>query len=266
MKLQEFFTTIKPFLEGRGPYEQAVEALYGEQDSADAKHLAVYGQLCRAKRDEMLSTIFPRCHKLISARKGHSTWEALVEQYCQAHPPTHSSFLFAATAWPGFLGAHAAANQWPAWLGELARFEYEIMAARRAVNAAEDEHSSSLPARLVSTLSVHMYEHDLRSWVTGPEGDRPEAPERRKTTCMFWRNQRLAACVQEVGEIELRILQAVKRGCPDLAAVQRSLDGWPTDLVGQIYTRLEDVGVILSQREVRRAAANDQSSFDDGSL
>ena len=71
MKLDDFFATITPFLQGRAAHAQVAAALYPEDPSGpDAQRLAIYGRFCQGHRLAALDKVFALTQRVVKARQG----------------------------------------------------------------------------------------------------------------------------------------------------------------------------------------------------
>lgn len=248
MKLAELFAAIGPYFEGRRGVAEARELVYGEGGGADAERIAIYGRFCRIHRGESLAGVYELVRAEVEARGGADLWERLHEAYFAARPMHHAELLTNGAGLAEFLGAgEGAASGWaaesglPAWLGELADFEWWEWRTRVAPDDPADEEPASGPLRLASTVEVRPYRFDLVEWIDDVhETDHPAAPRTRDVYVMFWRDQDLDVRREDASVLELLALRAVIEGTTDTPPPAVPARSWAETL-----DDLREAGVIL---------------------
>lgn len=244
MKLQKFFTTIAPFLEGRIPHAEAVKALYGSPEggaggtATDARRLAIYGEFCRTHRFEVIDSIYIHVRRAVLARGGEAAWEALVETFFLRHPMRHFELNTNGAALPEFLGEYVKEQGLPAWLPELADLEWWEWLTDTVPSADEGKG-----LRLAPTAELRPYHWDLVEWMDAEPSERPEAPEARDVLVLFWRDTNLSMRRENTSPEELLVLKAVTEGLA-LGDAARAA-GVPRKRLEATFRDLVDAGILL---------------------
>lgn len=209
MRLADFFRTIEPMLAERASASETARALYGADPGPNGERLAFYQRMCRWRRAETLAGIFPRVHRTIG---DEGRWRQLTTAYFAEAPWTDVKQLPSAAGFPDFLARVRDGEQLPAWLPELADFEWWVLATRVAIDPADDPATG--PLRLAATLEIRPYRFDLVGWVDDLDADAPGPPAPGRFAVLFWRDRDLVACVRSGSEREIRLLAAVRSGAP----------------------------------------------------
>lgn len=208
MRLRGVFEAVEPLLAGRVGAGEAAGALYGEVDSADARRIAIYERFCRAHRFEAVDGVYALCRGAIVAAWSEGVWDAFVEAYFQKHPMRSFELNENGAQLPAFLVEHARAAGWPAWLPELADFEWWEWQTRVALDDPADAGEAG-PLRLGATVELRPYAHDIVGWVDTPRDERAPVPEARDTIVVFWRDRDLDPRRDEAQAIELAVIKSV---------------------------------------------------------
>jgi hypothetical protein len=243
MKLQEFFATVAPFLEGHVEHAEAVRALYGSPSGAhekDAKRLEIYGRFCRVHRFEVVESIYPHCRREMVERLGAAGWAELVEEYFRRHPMQHPEMNANASEFPAFLTAYRAEAPLPEWLPELADLEWWEW---QAWVAPDDEAGGERP-RVASAVELRPYRWDLVSWLDAKD-ERPAEPELQEVLVLFWRNRRERFRRENVTPLELLVLKAVSEGLP-LEELAAQVGGVSSEQLEATLGELVEAGIILA--------------------
>ncbi len=212
MKLQDFFATVGPFLHGRASHADTVRTLYGAPQGraeVDARRLAIYGRFARLHRFEVADSIYPHLRRAVLAHGGEAAWERLVEAHFQRHPMRHFELNTNAVHLPEFLQGYVQEEGLPAWLPELADFEWWEWRTLIAPNDAPEEGSGP---RLSASVELRPYAHDLVEWLDTPADERPEAPEAGERIVLFWRTPDFRLRRENTSPLELLVLKAVSEG------------------------------------------------------
>lgn len=239
MSLSSFFAAIGPYLEGRVDAGEARRALWGEPVPAaaarDAERLSIYGRFCRIHRFEALQGAYPYVRAAVLRVAGADAWERLVEAYFSAHPMHHVELNENGASLALFLDGYTAGAGLPAWLAELADFEWWEWCTRVAPDELADEEPGAGPLRLASTVEVRPYRWDFASWIddASEEVGRDEAPCAQDVYILFWRDPDLDPRREPATLAELRVLKCVSEG----AAV-------PAD-AGETLADLRAAGILL---------------------
>lgn len=225
MRLAEFFRAIEPMLAERASAADTARTLYGAEPGEAGQRLAVYERMCRWRRAETMAGVYPRVRRAFAAFGDERAWSALCTAYYAEAPWTAVKPLPNAAGFPDFLSRESAGRGLPAWLAELADFEWWVVATRIARDPEDDPAAG--PLRLAHTVELRPYGFDLVGWVDDVEAARPEPPAPGRFAVLFWRDRDGVACVRSVSGGEIRLLGLVRGGAAvepaaeDLAALQR---------------------------------------------
>lgn len=193
-------------LEGRTP-AWLVEATGGpgRWRAADTPRLLIYAHQVRGRQRGLLDAVFPRCRDVVVTREGEAAWFALTDACFRAHPMRDFVLHANARGFPAQLRERA-----PAWLAELADFEWCELRADEAAEDVRDATPDAGPLRLASTVAVRRYRHDLDAWIDG--GD-PHADARPgEAAVVFWRSAALDACHAVARADDLAVIEHLERG------------------------------------------------------
>lgn len=247
MKLDDFFATITPFLQGRAAHAQVAAALYPEDPSGpDAQRLAIYGRFCQGHRLAALDKVFALTQRVVKARQGEAGWLRLCAGYYDAHPMRSWELNENGQHLPAYL--QAAELGLPPWLWELADLEWWEWQTLIAPDAAEDA-SDEGPLRLGATVELRGYSHAVLSFLDEVQdedelaADAEPAPE--EELVLFYRDRALRLQREVPEPLTLLCLKAVSEGLA-LAAVAAQ--------VGAPAARLAAQAGALHQRGVLRGA------------
>lgn len=248
MKLQDFFSTIGPFLQGHTAHDEAVRALYGSSQGraeVDARRLALYGRFARLHRFEVVDGMYPHLRRAVLARGGEAAWERLAETYFQRHPMLHFELNANAVHLPEFLQGYAREEGLPAWMPELADLEWWEWQALVAPNDTEEDTGP----RISATVELRPYTHDLVGWLATPADARPAEPEARECIVLFWRTPEFRLRRENTSPLELLVLKAVAEGLTlgDVAAST----GTPREALEETFQDLASAGILVGARPLR---------------
>jgi hypothetical protein len=211
VKLEDFFSRIGPFLRGQASHADTVRALYGTPEGKtvqDARRLAIYGRFARLHRFEVVDSIFPHLRRAVVARGGEAAWDALTETYFQRHPMRHFELNTNAVHLPEFLQGYAEEAGLPAWMPELADFEWWEW---QAIVAPGEDAEADGP-RISATVELRPYTHDFVGWLDAPEAERAPEPEAGECIVLFWRSPQQRLRRENATPEELLVLKAVAEG------------------------------------------------------
>jgi hypothetical protein len=212
VKLQDFFATLGPFLQGHASQEATVRALYGAPQGraeVDARRLAIYERFARHHRFEVVDGMYPHLRRAVVARGGEAAWERLAAAYFQRHPMRHFELNANAAHLPEFLQGYAPQEGLPAWMPELADLEWWEW---QALVAPSDAGEDGAGPRISASVELRPYAHDLVEWLETPADARPEAPEARACIVVFWRTPEFRLRRENTTPQELLVLKAVAEG------------------------------------------------------
>ncbi len=238
MKLSDFFATVTPYLQGQAAHAPTARALFGDASGPDAERWAVYGELCRLRRLDILDSLYAHCARVVRQRQGPEAWAALVEAYFQAHP-MRAVELNANGAWlPEFLAHYAPAHGLPDWLPELADLEW----CEWVVLVAPDEAPAGPRPCLDPAVDLRPYTHDFVSWMDSDPRERAEAPAPGDHLVLFWREGAGGYRRENASPLELCVLKALHEGHA-LDAVAREA-GLPVEALTSVLDALTEAGVV----------------------
>jgi hypothetical protein len=226
MKLDEFYRRIGPYLEGRVGHAEAVDSLYSGDGGVDARRLAIYGRFCRIHRHQVLEGVFAHVHAAFAAREGQAAWKDLVHEYFVAHPMRHFELNENGAEFPAFLVARADERGWPAWLAELADFEWWEWLSKTVPDARDTDGGGEGPGLSLGRLvELRAYGHDLCGWLDHGPGPSEGEPASTPTHVLFWRDRDLDGRRATASPLELLLLKWVFEGQPvPLADLAPDLD------------------------------------------
>jgi hypothetical protein len=250
MSLDDFYARITPLLLGQQAHAEAVAALYSPEarTSPDAERLRIYQRFCRTHRFEAVDYVYVETRAWVLRHAGEAAWEDLVTAYFAAHPMHHFELNQNGEHLPQFLSdihQRGGADALPAFLSELADFEWWEWLVSIAPDDPADAEPEAGPLRLGSTVEIRPYKHDLLGWLD-PDGaeDRPRLPEPAETLVLFWRDRDLDARRDAVSALELQIIKAVVEGIPLTPELAGRIGVDPADLVETAHD-LHRAGILL---------------------
>jgi hypothetical protein len=230
MSLARFFEEIAPTLLGETPAEESAAKL-----GVDPRRLGVYEYFCRVHRFETIDGLYPHCKAAVAP----ALWPALVEDFFRRFPMRNVELNSNGERWPEFLAAELGARGLPAWLPELADFEWWEWQTLIAPNEPGDPRTG--PLRFASTLEVRPYRHDLLGWL---EGGRVGEPEAAPGYVLFWRDEELSLRREAASPLELLVLKSVASGEPLTPKLLAQLDA-TQDEVDETIADLREAGILL---------------------
>jgi hypothetical protein len=263
VKLDDFFAAIAPYLEGKQGHDEAARKLFGEQDSADAQRLALYGRFCRGHRFNALASTFSETRAALIRHAGEEIWDGLVEAYFRAHPMHHVELNENGSDLPAYLTAQASSRALPAWLPELADLEWWSFRTRVAPDDSRDANPDEGPLRLAATVELRPYAHDLASWLSLINDDEADpddlpVPEARPVVVLFWRDRDLDTRNAEANSLELNILHALFEQRPLESAAARV--GASAQDLEETIADLLGAGILFGARSPSQPLPNPDSN------
>jgi hypothetical protein len=230
VSLARFFEEIAPTLLGETPAEKSAPAL-----GVDPKRLAVYERFCRVHRFETVEGLFPHCRAAVDA----ALWPTLVEDYFRRFPMRSVELNSNGEKWPEFLATEAASRALPAWLPELADFEWWEWQTLIAPNETEDPRKG--PLRLAGSLEIRPYRYDLLGWI---EEGRQGEPDEAANYVLFWRDPELNLRREAASPLELWVIKSVATGEPLTGSVLKKLKLKKSQVDGTLAD-LREAGILL---------------------
>ena len=214
MKLAPFFEVISPFLSGHQAHGETVRALYrgDARHARDAARLRIYGDFCAIHRSDALSGVHVETHAEVLKIAGEPRWQQIVDGFFRDHPMRHAELNENAAELSGWLRAHAAALELPAWLPELAELEWWEWRTLIAPDAPIDAAAGEGPLRIAATVELRPFTHDLIGWLD--EDREAPAPDATQALILFWRDRDLSARRGNATLEELELLRLVHEGKP----------------------------------------------------
>ena len=186
----------------------------------DPRGVRLYASLIRTGRQDLMSSIYPGCQKILSR-----TWTRLVDQYMETCPPEHYNLNRAAQGFSEFLKNHTpelVARH--GFLPELADYEWvelEIMesatTARRGLDIQLDspEKFQQYGPILNSVLVVRNYNYPIAKLVDWLRDDvrLPRRIKKDKTNLAIYRDpEELNARFLELGELAAKMIEKIGQG------------------------------------------------------
>jgi hypothetical protein len=248
VKLAEFFGHIGPYLLGQREHDETIAHLYGAAAATpggpralDAERLAIYARFCRIHRQEAVDSVFAYCRAAVCQSAGEAAWESLVERYFVAHPMHHFELNQNGEHFPEFLSGLCASGELPAFLAELADFEWCEWLTDSQPDADDGEDAG--PLRLHKTVDLRPYSYDLVAWIDDDERE-PAAPGPGECVVLFFRDRELAARRRIASPLELYIVKAVFESVPLDAALAQTL-GIEKPQLDAAVAELHEAGVLI---------------------
>ena len=224
---------------GNASVETVADRLYVDPTPSDLRRLGMHQRYGSWYRGMVLETHFPECRACVIGAGGPSVWSALVAGYFRSHPPRRLPMHHNAGRFPEFVAGRAEAVGLPGFVAEVAELEWlEWQVTTLDEHPAEREEPAAL--QVTPTLHEQAYRHDLVGWLDGDP--RASLPVRRPSTVLVWRDRQLIAQRASLGDRDLAILGAVRRGT-DLLALPRAVGG-AQDEVFAAVRELHEVGIL----------------------
>ena len=234
----------------------------GDQHLDAAGRVDVYASMYRARLLECLREDFPALHAVV----GHVDFHALVADYLVVHPSKHPSLRRFGEGLGDFLAEHPLAER-HFWLADLARFEWNLLEAFDAPDAAPLGAASlaeiAAPEwpemRLVLTPSLRVLELSAsvdEAWEAASASREIPTLERATTRLRIWR-EGLGVFHRRIEEVELAAIRAVTRGerfAGVCAAAARIVGEEAAAAVLQVLRRWIGDGMIISLDGGRNSA------------
>jgi hypothetical protein len=205
MSLADTLSTMAATLAGRRAPEETARML-----GVEPRGVAFYAKLAQKAREALLAGMFPHARHAVTRDLGVDAWHALVEAYFEAHAERSFVRHANARAFPAFVATHGGA---PAWLAELADFEWHEWQVEIAPRVASDDEPAVGPLRACSTLRVRSYAHDIVAWID--ERDRAGEPFASPTACAFWQGAQAVSFRNALAPAHLAALADLERAEPD---------------------------------------------------
>lgn len=207
MSLSDFFEKIGPYLLAKRDHQDVVLRLYGESPPpVDAQRLRIYQRFCAYHRHEVLDSIFAYSRAAILAHAGEAGWDDIVARYFVAHPMHYFELNQNGEFFPAFVADLVAAQELPAFLGELADFEWWEWLTDTLLDDPAD--TAPGPLRLHSTVELRPYTYDFIEWIDEDNRQSPQ-PAKRDGVALFWRNSQLKRRREWASRTEMLIIKAV---------------------------------------------------------
>jgi hypothetical protein len=237
MKLEDFFTRIRPFLLGEESAED-FEARLGPSSSG-LRRLAVYQGLVAADLAGVMVALYPSV-KVAAERTLPGSWATLVREFARAEPPTHWDINRFGEGFPAFLARrrerHAAQ---PVLLEELADFHWTDYAA--FVHEGGPGAGSLNP-----TAQVRQYRYAVCAWARqAASGQAPGLPEEKPTTVIVYRDPRTLWTRLFYPNVAALFALARAQGIGNSALVQAA--GLTSEDMDRAARHLRREGVLLDQ-------------------
>jgi hypothetical protein len=211
VKLIEFCQRMGPLLAKDASANDAAFAVVGERSAAvPIERTAVKSPVTSRRRFDAVNRVYVRLGRAVVERLGQERWRSLLDGYFRRYP-MGSIEQSENGVWLASYLREGAAGRAPAWLAELADFEWWEWRTLIAPDSPQDAEPESGPLRLASTVELRVYTHDLIHWL---ETERPRDPVARVTTVLFWRDADLAARRSYASREELSVIQCVCEGLP----------------------------------------------------
>jgi hypothetical protein len=197
---------------------RGIEALVQGDDRLDAvERLDVYSSMYFFRLLDCLIEDFPALHAVI----GHEAFHGLAREYLDAHPSTYRSIRLVGRRLADFLEGHPLARARD-WLADLARFEWALLEAFDAPDAApvSEERLRQLTEaewpvarfELTPTLRIveaHAPVQDV--WTAATNGRDPLRVVERATSLRVWR-EGFRVFHRVVDPAEVAALRSLARG------------------------------------------------------
>jgi hypothetical protein len=178
MTLAEVTSTLVAATSGATSVADAARAL-----GIGGDRLGVYVASAQRIRQRAIAGMFPHVRAMLDDRR----WSALVDGYFGAHALRSFELGPDFSAFAGFVRERTASDGLPAWLSDLADFEFHEWIAPRRPRSADDERPDEGPLRVTSTMFLRDYHYDLVRFID--DHAREGEPEARACTCVFWQDR-----------------------------------------------------------------------------
>jgi hypothetical protein len=142
---------------------------------------------------------------------------------------------------PAFLADYAPQVGLPPWLPELADLEWWEWQTLIAPGERDPEEGSG--PRLVSTVELRPYHHDLVGWLAEDAPERAPEPEASESLVLFWRDRDLELRRENASPLDLLVLKAISEGLPLEAAARAA--GAPVKALEETLRDLAEAGIVL---------------------
>lgn len=189
----------------------------GDDRLGAVERVEIYANMYFFRLLECLAEDFPALHAVV----GHERFHELTRDYLTAYPSEGPSVRMLGRRLGEFLEGHRLAAEWP-WLADLARFEWALLDAFDAPDAAPvgENRLRALGAEdwplLRLTLAPSLQVLEARApvqevWSAATEGRELRAVSEAPTPLRVWRED-LRVFHRAIDAVELAALRAVGRG------------------------------------------------------
>ncbi|WNG35716.1 DUF2063 domain-containing protein [Archangium violaceum] len=201
--LQHFFESMRTYLAEPGAAE--LERLYAAHPGWEAPRarVALYGRFVRHHVVDGVEKLFPLVRRCV----GEAAWEELVRGYFATGPARHYELNRLGEHFPDFLSDKAPERGLPAWVPELARFEWTDFAVY-----ASEERVPATVERLSPNPTLAVLRH---SWRLCPfiRGGAEGEPRPGEELALLWRHPRdLVTLYMAADDVALLALKMAVEG------------------------------------------------------
>lgn len=249
MTLSEFCARVVPILaRGASANDATSGLLFGRPSSVSGPSSSSVSRLSRRPKFDGVEPVFLLLRQSVMDRLGEARWSELLDGYSRRYPirsieRSENGVWLASYLREGGAGPHA-----PAWLAELADFEWWEWRTSIAPDSPLDRAADSGPLRLASTVALRAYSHDLIGWLEVERPKRRREPATRTTTVVFWRDAEKAARRANASPEELAVLKCAHGGFPLRAP------GLSKEAMSALVERLRRDRILLGRPQRRPAA------------
>ncbi|MFY0575210.1 DNA-binding domain-containing protein [Cystobacter fuscus] len=201
--LQHFFESMRTYR--AEPGATGLERLYAAHPGWEAPRarVALYGRFVRHHVADGVGKLFPLVRRCV----GEAAWEELVRGYFATGPARHYELNRLGAHFPDFLSDKAPERGLPAWVPELARFEwtdFAVYASEERVPVAVERLSPN------PTLAVLRHSCRLCPFVRGGARGEPRSGEE---LALLWRHPRdLVTLYMAADDVALLALKMAVEG------------------------------------------------------
>lgn len=241
--MARFFEIASPFLKGKADKQKTAQALFGPDAGAgrDARGLSIYRDLALGVA---LRAVFPHVESVIVERIGKTGWDALAQHYFEIYPARHFELNMNGAHFPEYLQKYSTRADLPAWLAELADFEWWEWQTLTAPDDPADAMPEEGMLRLGATVELRPYTHDLIEWCAG--ANPKKIPEAQTAVTIFWRDARADAWRRNVDALDLEVLRLVDQKEALTPLTLRDIDESWDAIESRVAEMLED-GILVGR-------------------